>query len=130
MIGVIVAVVVWLLCGAGIALVIARLGHAPRLWFGLAFLGPLLALLALSQHTDDGAAVDARTLSTGEPGAGHADVLVGIDGSPESRAAVDEVVGLLGPALGRLVLAAVIDVETVQYPDTPKAPRERAPSGP
>jgi nucleotide-binding universal stress UspA family protein len=37
------------------------------------------------------------------------DALVGIDGSPESLAALNEVVRLIGPRLGRLTLAAVME---------------------
>jgi nucleotide-binding universal stress UspA family protein len=39
------------------------------------------------------------------------DVLVGVDGSPQAAAALDAVVDLLGPRLGRLTLAAVATLD-------------------
>lgn len=47
----------------------------------------------------------------GVGGPGNVDVLVGVDGSAESRQALRSVVELLGPVLGRLTLAAVLDFE-------------------
>lgn len=51
-------------------------------------------------------------------GEGPVDVLVGYDGSSESAAAVEAVVELLGPRLGRLTVAAV-----VSYGDIPELER-------
>jgi nucleotide-binding universal stress UspA family protein len=49
------------------------------------------------------------TNTASAPGdAGHVDVLVGVDGSDDSLAALHSVVDLLGPRLGRLGLAMVL----------------------
>ena len=45
------------------------------------------------------------------PGTGPVDVLVGIDGSPESETALRTAVEILGPRIGRLTLAGVTDFD-------------------
>ena len=65
-------------------------------------------------------------------GTGPVDVLVGADGSPESEAAMDSVVALLGDRLGRLTLATVVPYGDITAPErqatealrqlTPRAP--------
>ena len=49
--------------------------------------------------------------ASGDPGGGPVDVLVGIDGSPESAAATTAVLELLGGRVGRLTLVAVTDLD-------------------
>lgn len=53
--------------------------------------------------------VQARVLTAGSPGTGPVDALVGVDGSPQSLAALEAVVRLIGPRLGRLTLASVME---------------------
>lgn len=115
----------WLLCGLAIALVMHRLGHSLGKWVILAFMGPLLALFAMSEQEQESEAVP-KPLREGEAKADGAKVLVGIDGSDESRTALETVISLFGGTLGRITLASVIDYETALYPDTSDKPEMQA----
>jgi nucleotide-binding universal stress UspA family protein len=75
-----------------------------------AFLGPIAVVLAVTfvlrpPHTQP------NLVRLGRGGTGHRHVLVGIDGSPESEAALERVVALFGRDLGRLVVARVIPTD-------------------
>lgn len=98
----------WLAIGVVLSLVMGRRGHFPFGWGVLgAMLGPLaiVAALGTARHEDEEPpAVIAQARSYGGP----VDVVVGIDGSPECRLAVERVVALLGPRLGRLTFATVV----------------------
>jgi nucleotide-binding universal stress UspA family protein len=101
----------WLLIGLVSATVMGRRGYAPFTWLVLgAVLGPLVIPLAVARMRD------ARRLPYGPNGEfahrGPVDVLVGVDGSPESRAAAGVVTNLLADRVGRLTLAAVVDYDT------------------
>src|SRR5215207_1591148 len=52
-----------------------------------------------------------RLVASGDPGSGPVDVLVGIDGSPESAAATSAALELLSDRVGRLTLVAVTEVD-------------------
>jgi nucleotide-binding universal stress UspA family protein len=102
---------VWIVVGVISALVMGRRGHAPFNWLVLgAVLGPLVVPVALSR------ARDARDVSLNAPNRtahrGPVDVLVGMDGSPESLSAAQVVADLLGDRIGRLTLAGVVDYDT------------------
>jgi nucleotide-binding universal stress UspA family protein len=96
--------------GFVLAIVMGRLGHSPFAWglLGLV-LGPIALLLALVAARDEPS--PARLVASGVPGAGPVDVLVGIDGSPESAAATTAALELLGGRVGRLTLVAVAEVD-------------------
>lgn len=119
MIVTLVIVLVWLSTGVVLSVVMGRRGHVGVGWGALgAMLGPLAVVAALGtarHEKDEQSAVVVPTLALGGP----VDV-VGIDGSPECRMALQRVVSLLGPRLGRLCLATV-----VPYEDVP-AHRDRA----
>jgi nucleotide-binding universal stress UspA family protein len=103
-----------------LALVMGRLGHSPFAWGVLGLvLGPIALLLALVAAGNQPS--PARLLASGVPGAGPVDVLVGVDGSPESAAATTAALDLLGGRVGRLTLAAVAEVD-----DSPAGRQERA----
>jgi nucleotide-binding universal stress UspA family protein len=109
-----VVVLVWLAIGVVASLVMARRGHAPFTWGALgAALGPLVIPLALGSVRRERAPTDVA-LRQPVGGAGPVDVLVGIDGSAEARRALRAVVELLGPRLGRLTLATVVDFDTAE----------------
>jgi nucleotide-binding universal stress UspA family protein len=101
---------VWLLIGLASGVVMARRGHDFRTWFGLgAISGPLV--VRLIADAEPAAPHAARQMKKGFAGTGPVDALIGIDGSPESFRAVADVARLLGPRLGRVTIATVMDME-------------------
>jgi nucleotide-binding universal stress UspA family protein len=105
---VVVVVAVWMLFGVVYAIGMGRRGYDPWSWGALgAIFGPLVIPLAIGLR---------RRRPLGAPLIAHAGragdgikVLVGVDGSVESAAAVQAVVSLFGTRLGSLLLATVID---------------------
>jgi nucleotide-binding universal stress UspA family protein len=96
--------------GLVLAIVMGRLGHSPFAWGVLGLvLGPIALLLALVAARNEPA--PARLVASGIPGSGPVDVLVGVDGSPESAAATTAALDLLGSRVGRLTLVAVAEVD-------------------
>jgi nucleotide-binding universal stress UspA family protein len=97
--------------GFVLAIVMGRLGHSPFAWglLGL-LLGPIALLLALVEVRSE-RPWWTRLVASGDPGSGPVDVLVGIDGSPESAAATTAALELLGDRVGRLTLVAVTEVD-------------------
>ena len=97
--------------GFVLAIVMGRLGHSPFAWglLGLA-LGPIALLLALVEVRNE-CPWWTRLVASGDPGSGPVDVLIGIDGSPESAAATTAALELLGDRVGRLTLVAVTEVD-------------------
>jgi nucleotide-binding universal stress UspA family protein len=97
--------------GFVLAMVMGRLGHSPFAWglLGLV-LGPIALLLALVEVRSE-RPWWTRLVASGDPGSGPVDVLVGIDGSPESAAATTAALELLGDRVGRLTLVAVTEVD-------------------
>jgi nucleotide-binding universal stress UspA family protein len=97
--------------GLVLALVMGRLGYSPFAWglLGL-LLGPIALLLALVEVRKK-RPWWTRLVASGDPGSGPVDVLVGIDGSPESAAATTAALELLGGQVGRLTLVAVADLD-------------------
>ena len=104
-----VVAVSWLTTGLTLSLYMGRRGHDAFSWLVLGTLfGPLGAIFAAEARAEEGSR-KVELVIPGKPcGAGPIDVLVGIDGSPESRAALDAVTELLGPRLGRMALATVV----------------------
>jgi len=98
----------WLSIGLGLSLVMGRRGHDAFSWLILGTLfGPLGADFAFEARGEENTRpelVAARRSS----GRGPVDVLAGVDGSPESQAALLAAARLLGARLGRLTLATVI----------------------
>jgi nucleotide-binding universal stress UspA family protein len=97
----------WLATGLTLAVVMGRRGHGAFQWFLLGtVLGPLALPLALTAIRDE-RQTTPRFLHNAIPGAGSVDVLVGIDGSIEATNALKVTTSLVGPNVGRLVLANV-----------------------
>jgi nucleotide-binding universal stress UspA family protein len=96
--------------GIASAVVMGRRGYAPFSWGVIgSVLGPLVVPLALARSRQ------ARQLpraSVGSTWQGPVDVLVGIDGSSESIAAMTVIARLLGERVGRFTLATVVDYDT------------------
>ena len=109
---VIIVVLGWALFGVSMALLMGRWGYQPFTWLLLALvLGPLVLPVAANTNRLDRPRVVARP-STGRKRSGPVDVLAGIDGSTESETAVRSAIDLLGPRIGRLTIATVVDFDT------------------
>ena len=112
MVGYVIAIAVgWVAIGLLLSVVMGRRGHDSFGWLVTGtLLGPLAVVLAIDarRRTE---ALQPASLNRGPPAipsSGPVDVLVGFDGSPESRAAIDAVPTLLGDRLGRLTVATVV----------------------
>jgi nucleotide-binding universal stress UspA family protein len=116
--------VLWAGVGVLLALVMGRRGHDPFPWWLLGtLLGPLALPLAVAAQRRR--QERAWLVRSGRPGPGPVDVLVGLDGSGEAAAALAAVLELLGPRLGRLTLATVVDLDASVEHDRAQA-RARA----
>lgn len=108
-----IVVPVWIAIGVITAVLMARRGHALYPWLLLGtFFGPLVIPLVIQARAR---AREERpsVLEEGVPGRGDVDVLVGIDGSAHSVAALHAACSLLGERMGRLTLAEVLDYDAV-----------------
>ena len=101
-------IALWVGGGIWVALRMARAGHDLKLTLPLGLLlGPFLAWFA-------GSPPPPRPQPAKKDDRGSAsaiDVLVGLDGSPQSASAAKAAVELLGPSLSSLTLATVLDYE-------------------
>lgn len=109
----------WMAEALALGYVMGRRGYDALAWTGIAlFFGPLAVGIAVwFAHQSPSRA--PKLLHAGRTRSGAVDVLVGIDGSPESRAAVERVAHLLRGVAGRVTLATVIPVDA-----TPEAERD------
>lgn len=117
---------VWLSVGLTLSLVMGRRGHDAFGWLILGTLfGPLGAIFAVEARQEEQMRPELVAPERSH-GSGPVDVLAGLDGSSESRAALAAAIGLLGPRLGRLTLATVIPYDTgVATQRTARAELER-----
>jgi nucleotide-binding universal stress UspA family protein len=105
---VVVVAAVWLAIGFTLWLTMGRRGHDGFSWLVIGtLLGPIGILLALDAARH-GESTDPLLASRGRGGTGPVDLLVGADGSPESRAALDAALRLLGSSVGRVTLLRVV----------------------
>jgi nucleotide-binding universal stress UspA family protein len=105
----VIGLAVWLTVAITLAVLMGRRGHSPFEWFLIgAVLGPIALPIAWGRIKDEPTAPDREVVDVSPgPGAGPVDVLVGIDGSVESEAALRTAVEILGPRIGRLTLVGV-----------------------
>ncbi|MDI9888844.1 universal stress protein [Streptomyces sp. HNM0645] len=98
----------WIAIGLATAWWMARKGYRHWGWplMGIVF-GPILALAAGERTQLHRLGPLART-EVGPPGPGSLRVLVGVDGSPQSLAALDRAAELLGPYVQTLVAVEVV----------------------
>lgn len=106
---------IWALIGVTASIVMGRRGHNWFTWLLLgALLGPLVVPLGLqtvrAERRDP--RVKDRLLREGSPGPGTVDILVGIDGSVQSAAALRAALDLFAERISRLTLAGVIDYDS------------------
>lgn len=100
----------WVLEALVLGYVMGRRGYEAYSWTLMAMvLGPLILPVAIS-YVLRSPSREPKLLRPGHGGAGPIDVLVGVDGSPESAAAVTQAVALFGPRAGRITLARVVPV--------------------
>lgn len=99
--------------GITLAVLMGRRGHSAFEWFLVGMiLGPIALPLAWGRIGSEPAAPTREIVdATPGRGTGPVDVLVGIDGSPESETALRTAVEILGPRIGRLTLAGVTDFD-------------------
>jgi nucleotide-binding universal stress UspA family protein len=120
-----IIVVVWAAIGVVTALVMGRRGFSPWAWLFIGVvLGPLVVPLAVAS-VREGRPVMLERLSEGRPGEGGTHVLIGIDGSDAARGALGAALNVVGDALGRCTLAAVIDRDTARAPVALREERQR-----
>lgn len=118
----VIIVVAWVAIGLALSFLMGRRGYEPFSWF---VLGSMLGPLAIALAVDAGRHRQREDMSLRHPGIGSTgttDVVVGVDGSPESSAAILGVVELFGSALGRLTLVAVIPYDAT--PETERAAKD------
>lgn len=119
----VITIVGWFGTGVVLAAVLGRRGFDGASWFVMGIvLGPLAIPIAWNCIRRD-EVLSPQVLAT-PPTAADAtgiDVLVGFDGSPESRGAIREAVALFGGRLGRLTLATVVPFD--DPPTTDRAAR-------
>jgi nucleotide-binding universal stress UspA family protein len=108
-----VVVIAWFAIGLGTSYLMARRGHDAFSWWlvGTAF-GPLAIGYVLNRILLERGRTDRSHRPAGASSEGNVDVLVGIDGSSEAEAALAATCAVLGPRLGRLVLANVLPFDT------------------
>jgi len=106
-----VAAGAWIVEAIVLGFVMGRHGYEPGLWLFVGFVfGPIAVMLALSAVLRP-PAHEPHLLHGGHRRSGRIDVLVGIDGSAESAAAVGRVLDLFGDRVGRVTLARVVAID-------------------
>ena len=122
----VITVLLWIALGLGAGLWMVRRGHDRR-WVYLAVLmGPLFVPIAVERGRPRPRVVGEHPVPVRNGGLR---VMVGYDGSAESRAAVAAAHRLLGPCASTLVLAQVVSYEAAEhagYPDVNDARRQLA----
>ena len=97
--------------GLGAAFWMVRRGHDPRWLYLGAVLGPLFVPIAVERVRNHPTVVGEHPLPVRNGGLR---VLVGYDGSPESRDAVAAAHRLIGPCTSTLVLAQVVSYDAAE----------------
>lgn len=116
---------VWIVIGITTGLAMGRLGHDARLWLALGIMAGPTSVILVVRALQDHELVHPTRVETGRKGAGPVDLLAGVDGSPDSEAALIAAVDLLADRLGRLVLAAVADFDAA-FPGSTEGAQDRA----
>lgn len=108
-----VLITVWITLGLITAVWMARRGHRDPTWLFIAVVfGPVLAVLA-SERVQRRPKLLAR-MESGRRRPGGLRVLVGVDGSAESRQALELALNVFEPCLGTLVVAEAVDYDTAE----------------
>lgn len=113
--------IAWLVTGLVLGFTMRRRGHEFTSWLALgAVLGPLAIPIAF-QNIGSEADIEAEALSR-DPTKGEMDVLIALDGSKESDAAMRSALAVIGTQPSSLTFATVLDYES----HTPLAVEEKA----
>lgn len=103
--------IAWVTIGVTLSIVMGRRGYPAWPWLVMgAVAGPLAIVLAFTMQPKVPSPM--HEVTTTHSDGGRIDVLVGVDGSPESGAALRGVTELFGDRLGRLTVATVIPYDT------------------
>ena len=124
---ILVVILLWLVIGFALGLYEARRGHWRWLWLLGAIGGPFAIPLARQIEQNEALAHPIVVSPGSGRGPGSADILAGVDGSPESIDAARQAVEVLGGRLGGLTLALVTDYDIHEAVDAdhPNVAEER-----
>ena len=136
-----IGIAVWIAIGVVASVFMGRRGHSPYAWLVLGtILGPLVGPVAVVSVSEERVRQRREVIVGLGAADGNVDVLVWIDGSPESTAALPVVGPLFGRRIGRLTIATGNDSDragsiTPARTRSPacthparRAPRRRVPS--
>ena len=102
--------VAWILCGFVIAFVMRRRGHDFFVWLALgSVLGPLVFPLAVNTTRRE-SDIESEGHDRSYPGT--LDVIVGLDGSEESRQALRSASNMFGRSASTMTLVSVLDYDS------------------
>lgn len=108
--------IAWIVEALVLGYVMGRRGYEAYGWTLMAaVLGPLIVPVAVTMLVRPPSR-EPRILRAGLRGGGSIDVLVGVEGSPESAAAVSRAVALFGAVAGRITLARAIPGDAIADP--------------
>lgn len=111
---VMILVVAWAVTALALGYVMGRRGFDAYSWTAIGLtLGPLALALA-TFVTIRPPSREPRLLGAGHLHSGRLDVLVGVDGSAEAKAALERVAPLFGATAGRITLAHVVPVDATR----------------
>jgi nucleotide-binding universal stress UspA family protein len=116
----------WFAIGLALAVVMGRRGHSSFGWLVVGtIMGPMAILFAIDarRHDERLHPLPLVPRRNAAPPEGPVDVLVGYDGSPESTAALDAAVALLGKRMGRVTVTTVVPYGDL--PDVERAARKQ-----
>lgn len=100
----------WVLCGVTTGFVMRRRGHDLVSWLLIgAVLGPFVIPLAVERTTLERST--DTVVRVGEHTPGPLDLLVGLDGSPESGRALESAMRFFGTTASTITLATVVDYD-------------------
>lgn len=104
----------WMAEALALGYVMGRRGYEAYSWtfLGTVF-GPIAVAVAVG-FVFRPPSREPRLLRRGRPRSGSVDVLVGVDGSPESAAALDRAAALFGASAGRITLARVVPLDATR----------------
>ena len=122
----VITILLWIALGLGTGFWMVRRGHDQRWVYLAVLLGPLFVPIAVERVRDRPTMVGDHPVPVRNGGLR---VMVGYDGSPESRDAVAVAHRLFGPCTGTFVLAQVVSYDAAEdesCPDVDDARRRLA----